>query len=250
MALQRRMGSVVKSNLNRSYSDRYQNCTAPKPALLSSLSPFCPQRIADGQLYTMNQSRSSALSRFRLAVSREFNSLWQVLRPRLLLWTFCAKLLPEQSLSYLRCSCYRLAGCSIDRSVTLIGRMTLIGSGQIASRLHIGHGCVIAHGVVFGLDDQITVGKNVSLGPYVKLYTATHPLGFGSRRMTLKIVTKPIVIEEGVWVGMDSLILPGVTLGQGCVVSAGAVVTTSVPPNTLVSGNPATVQKQLPFGDR
>ena len=61
---------------------------------------------------------------------------------------------------------------------------------------------------------------------------------------------KPIVVEDGVWVGMHSLILPGVTLGRGCVVSAGSVVAQDVPPNTLVAGNPATVQQNLPFGNR
>jgi maltose O-acetyltransferase len=62
--------------------------------------------------------------------------------------------------------------------------------------------------------------------------------------------SKPIVIEDGVWVGMNSLILPGVTLGHGAVISAGSVVTSNVPPDTLVAGNPAAVKDSLPFGNR
>jgi len=109
---------------------------------------------------------------------------------------------------------------------------------------------VIAPGVTLGLDADIFLGRNVSLSPGVVLYTATHPIGFGSQRMLPYTDPKPIVIEDGVWVGMQSLILPGVTVGRGSVVSAGAVVATSVPPDTLVAGNPATVRDSLPFGDR
>ena len=111
-------------------------------------------------------------------------------------------------------------------------------------------GCVIAPGVTFGLDADITIGRNVSLSPGVVLYTATHTIGYGSQRMSPYTSTKAIVIGDGVWVGMNSLILPGVTLGRGCVVSAGSVVAGDVAANTLVSGNPAEVRATLPFGDR
>jgi maltose O-acetyltransferase len=104
--------------------------------------------------------------------------------------------------------------------------------------------------VVLGLDADISLGRNVSLSPGVILYTATHPIGFGSQRMLPYTDSKPIVIEDGVWVGMQSLILPGVTLGHGSIVSAGAVVSESVPPDALVAGNPATVRDSLPFGNR
>jgi maltose O-acetyltransferase len=198
----------------------------------------------------MNQDQTRALPRFRQAIARETQAMSSVFRPRLVFWTLCARLLPNNAFCLLRRTFYRLAGCKIDRAVTLMGSLTLIGAGDIASRLQIGEGTMVAQGVIFGLDGEINIGQNVSISPYVKLYTATHNLGYGSRRMGLGTKSKAITIEDGVWVGIDSLILPGVTLGQGCVISAGAVVTADVPPNTLVSGNPATVQKQLPFGDR
>lgn len=191
-----------------------------------------------------------AIPRLRLALARETRGVSKLFRPRLLLWALCAKLLPEHALCSLRCSFYRLAGCKIERGVTMLGRLTLVGAGDIPCRLHIGAGSIVAQGVIFGLDGEISIGRNVSISPYVKLYTATHNLGYGSKRMGAGVKFRPIIIEDGVWIGIDSLILPGVTLGQGCVISAGAVVTGDVPPNTLVSGNPATVQKQLPFGDR
>ena len=192
----------------------------------------------------------NALHRWQKRLSREGRGLRESLRPRLWFWSACAGVLPDFALPGLRTQCYRLAGCDIGPRVSLLGRQRLLGGGAVAGRLHLGEGSVIAPGVVFGLDGEITVGRNVSISPQVTLYTATHALGFGSQRMNPAMTPKPIVVEDGVWIGMRALILPGVTLGQGCVVSAGAVVTLDVPPNTLVAGNPAIVQQKLPFGNR
>jgi acetyltransferase-like isoleucine patch superfamily enzyme len=58
------------------------------------------------------------------------------------------------------------------------------------------------------------------------------------------------VIEAGSWIGLGALILPGVTIGGGSVVAAGAVVTEAVPAHSYVEGNPARVVRQLPWADR
>lgn len=165
-------------------------------------------------------------------------------------WLACARLLPPFSLESIRAQLYRLGGCDLAPRVALQGPLLLIGKGSIAARLHVGAGTIIAPRVTFGLDGDITLGRNVNIGPAATLYTATHALGFGSRRMQLAPLARPITVEDGVWIGMQSLIMPGVTLGRGCVVSARAVVTESVPPNSLVAGNPATVREILPFGNR
>jgi acetyltransferase-like isoleucine patch superfamily enzyme len=180
----------------------------------------------------------------------EFRSVADVFRPRLWFWSACAALLPDFSLVGLRGFCFRNAGCDIGPRVALLGRIRLVGSGAIAARLHMKEGCVIAPGVTFGLDSDIHLGRNVSLSPGVVLYTGTHVIGFGSMRMLPLVDRRPIAIQDGSWIGMQALLLPGVTVGHGSVVSAGAVLTVSVPPNSLVSGNPATVQAALPFGDR
>lgn len=194
--------------------------------------------------------KQNTLHRWKKRLIREGKGLRESLRPRLWFWSVCAGVMPDFALSGLRTQCYRLAGCDIGPRASLLGCPRLLGGGAIAGRLHLGEGSLIAPGVIFGLDGEITVGRNVSISPQVTLYTATHALGFGSQRMTPAMTPKPIVVEDGVWIGMHSLILPGVTLGAGCVVSAGAVVTLDVPPNTLVAGNPATVQQKLPFGNR
>ncbi len=171
-------------------------------------------------------------------------------RPRLVFWTTCAGLLPDFTLTALRAFFFRRAGCDIAPQVALLGRLRLLGAGSIAERLHLKEGCVIAYGVTFGLDADISLGKNVSVSPGVVLYTATHPIGVGSQRMLPFTQPKPIVIEDGAWIGMHSLILPGVTVGRGAVVSAGSVVNANVAADTLVAGNPASPQRVLPFGDR
>ena len=59
----------------------------------------------------------------------------------------------------------------------------------------------------------------------------------------------PIVIEDDVWIGYGATILKGVTLGKGCVVGAGSIVTKSVPPHTIVVGNPARILRSRREGE-
>ena len=60
-----------------------------------------------------------------------------------------------------------------------------------------------------------------------------------------EINTKEIIIKNNAWIGMRSIILKGVTIGEGAIVAAGSVVTKDVPPYTLVAGNPAVIKKKL-----
>jgi acetyltransferase-like isoleucine patch superfamily enzyme len=180
----------------------------------------------------------------------EVDSLRDVCDLQTAFWTGSARLLPDYTLARVRAHLFRHGGCDLEQGVGLQGRVVLFGPGRAVTRLHVARGTIIGPRVTFGLDADITIGRNVSIGPYATLYTATHAIGYGSRRMQFGVVARPIRIEDGVWVGMGSLILPGVTLGRGSVVSAGSVVTENVPPNCLVAGNPATVRETLPFGDR
>ena len=68
----------------------------------------------------------------------------------------------------------------------------------------------------------------------------------GGGRRAGKDVYKTIHIKEKCWIGGEVLILPGVTIGKGCVVAAGAIVTTDVEENTMVAGVPARIIKRLP----
>ncbi|MBV9354205.1 MAG: hypothetical protein JO023_01635 [Chloroflexi bacterium] len=133
-----------------------------------------------------------------------------------------------------------------------MGNLTLTGSSapDFYRRLTIGAGSVIGDHVTVNLDAPVRLGRNVSLGPHVLIYTATHQIGFGSNRRRSELLARPVEIQDGVWIGLRATILPGVTVGRGSVVAAGALVDEDVPPNTYVIGNPARVMSTLPWGDR
>ncbi|KAG3132975.1 hypothetical protein PI126_g19375 [Phytophthora idaei] len=94
------------------------------------------------------------------------------------------------------------------------------------------------------LRGEITIGNRVMLAPNVQLYTATHPLG-PKTRATGYERTKPITIEDDVWIGGSVVVLPGVTIGRGAVIGAGSVVTKNVPPMCMYAGNPAKFIKKI-----
>ena len=84
----------------------------------------------------------------------------------------------------------------------------------------------------------IRIGSNVLFGPNVQLYTATHPEDALERRKGLEFA-KQISIGNDCWIGGSTIISPGVTIGDRCIVGAGAVVTKDIPADTIVVGNPA-----------
>lgn len=89
--------------------------------------------------------------------------------------------------------------------------------------------------------ERIVIGSNVTVGANTTIIDADfHPLSPEQRRLhPNEAATEPIIIEDDVFIGMQCLILKGVTLGQGCVVGAGSVVTRDVPAGVVVAGNPA-----------
>ena len=90
---------------------------------------------------------------------------------------------------------------------------------------------------------KVKIGSNVMFGPGVHIYTATHPLDKTERR--LLEIAKPITIGDDCWIGGQSVICPGVTIGAGTVIGAGSVVTKDIPENCLAVGNPAKVIRKL-----
>jgi maltose O-acetyltransferase len=92
--------------------------------------------------------------------------------------------------------------------------------------------------------NKVHIGHHVMLGPAVQIYTAAHHLQAESRIHGWEIA-KPILIEDNVWIGGGAILLPGVRIGKNAVVGAGAVVSRSVPANTVVVGNPARVIRKI-----
>ena len=140
-------------------------------------------------------------------------------------------------------SCY--AGCSFSVSENgkcTVGDFTLLNGALIMAeeRIEIGSHCLISWNV--GIADS----DFHPLEPAQRIIDA-HALApfFKDRPPRPKLRTAPVIISDNVWIGMNAVILKGVTIGENSVVAAGAVVTKSVPPNVVVAGNPAVVTKQL-----
>lgn len=89
-------------------------------------------------------------------------------------------------------------------------------------------------------DGSVKIGRNVLIGPHVTIVSANH--GFNNPGMPIKqqeSILKEVVIEDDVWIGASAVILPGVHIGKGSIVGAGAVVTKHCAPGSILFGVPA-----------
>jgi maltose O-acetyltransferase len=90
----------------------------------------------------------------------------------------------------------------------------------------------------------VDLGNHVMIGPAVQMYPAAAVLEAEARSEGWE-VAGPIVIEDDVWIGGGAILLPGVTIGRGAAVGAGAIVSRPVPPKTVVVGDPAEVTREI-----
>ena len=119
----------------------------------------------------------------------------------------------------------------------------------------VGNGCFIGDHVRIdtGHADMITLEDNVSIAGGSRLLC--HQRDFseycvGDDYMKLGYTIKPIVLKKGCLLGMESFVMPGITIGEGAIVGAGSMVTKDVPAWTVAMGRPARVVKALPRRER
>jgi acetyltransferase-like isoleucine patch superfamily enzyme len=117
---------------------------------------------------------------------------------------------------------------------------------EAGAALEIGDDFAMTGGVIC-VAERITIGNHVMVGANCTIMdTDFHPLDPDSRRREpMAAETAPVHIEDDVFIGMHSLVLKGVSLGAGCIIGAGSVVATDVPPYTIAAGNPARVIRTL-----
>jgi O-antigen/teichoic acid export membrane protein/acetyltransferase-like isoleucine patch superfamily enzyme len=114
-------------------------------------------------------------------------------------------------------------------------RIHMTGIRTSGKRVSIDRGSVINHGCLLYTAGGLVIGQNVSISTGVWLITGTHDMNDPD----FAAYYKPIIIDDYAWIGTRATILGGVTIGEGAVVMAGAVVTRDVAPYTVVGGVPA-----------
>lgn len=140
------------------------------------------------------------------------------------------------------------------------GELLTFGHG---GQISIGEYCYVGEHCHIWSARNILIGNRVLIAHNVNIFdNATHPLGADERHRQFKsiisgkhpskldLLEEPVTISDDVWVGCMSIILKGVTIGQGAVIGAGSVVTKDVPPYTVVAGNPAGVIREIPPDER
>jgi acetyltransferase-like isoleucine patch superfamily enzyme len=132
----------------------------------------------------------------------------------------------------------RVLGIDVeDHAAVFLGcYIWFFGPGQLRrSGVRIGAHSRINRNCCLDARGPLVIGQNVSISPEVAILTASHQ----ADDPEFPVETRPVTIEDHVWIGTRATILPGVRLGRGCVVAAGAVVTRDVPPLAVVGGVPA-----------
>lgn len=126
---------------------------------------------------------------------------------------------------------------------------------EMGARVNVEKGASIQPGVVLKdgagvgvnclVGPQAVIGKNVKMAPDCHIYTRNKKFDKELRGFRGYEPINPVIIGDECWLGARVIIVPGVTIGEGCVIAAGAVVSKDMPPYHVVAGNPARAVKNL-----
>lgn len=132
---------------------------------------------------------------------------------------------------------FRAIGVRLDGTASC-SRLKLQGAG---SNLVVGSGSFLGECFI-QLHAPVRIGADVVINDGVTILTGTHDIGSS----VFAQVNRPVTVGDRAWICTGALLLPGVVVGEGAVVAAGAVVSRDVPAYAVVAGNPARVVKQRP----
>jgi maltose O-acetyltransferase len=134
-----------------------------------------------------------------------------------------------------------------ERHRLLCERFAHVGNGAVirppffcdyGTNIRLGDGVFLNFNCVILDVVGVTIGDRTQIGPAVQIYTADHPRDAETRATGLEF-GRPVAIGRDVWIGGGSILLPGVSIGDGAVIGAGSVVTRDVGEGQTVTGNPA-----------
>lgn len=129
---------------------------------------------------------------------------------------------------------------TIEKDVSLDDGVVLLCSGSPKeNKIAIDQGTYLNRYTMLDAHSQISIGRNCMIGPHCYITDANHGRAPEVLVREQQMEPRPVVIEDDVWLGAGVIVLPGVRLGRGCVIGAGAVVTHDVPAGAVFAGVPA-----------
>lgn len=155
-----------------------------------------------------------------------------------------SRTLPQLSFGRTRTAALRALGVRLGSRSLVLGPLRITGKGSLPRLLSIGSDTVVTGPLHIDLGAEVRIGSRIFIGHDVALLTVDHHIGSADCRCGHRKLA-PVKIEDGAWLAARVTILPGVTVGRGAVVAAGAVVTRDVPENALVGGVPAKILRML-----
>jgi serine acetyltransferase len=128
----------------------------------------------------------------------------------------------------------------IEKGTSLDDGVVLLCSGLTKpGKITIREGTYINRQTMLDAHELIEIGRNCMIGPNCYLTDANHGIKAGGPVTRQPMESKPVILEDGVWMGAGVIVLKGVTIGRDAVIGAGAVVTKNVIAGTIVAGVPA-----------
>jgi len=128
-----------------------------------------------------------------------------------------------------------MAGVDCSPSARIVASTRIV-----ATNVSIGEDTFIGHQVLITGNEnaRIVIGRSVDIAPRVVILSGTHEIDMHSYHSAGPGKALEVHVEDGVWIGANSTVVPGVTIGHKAVIGAGSVVVSDIPPMTIAAGNP------------
>ncbi|MBK7708120.1 MAG: acyltransferase [Acidobacteria bacterium] len=136
----------------------------------------------------------------------------------------------------------------LDSNLIGVAHPCIISTHSPNAEIQVGNGCGFS-GTSIGIKESLIVGNNVQVGANSCItdfdWHATDP---ADRDNPDLILSRAVVIEDNVWLGLNCVVLKGVRIGKNSIIGAGSIVTRDIPPDSIAAGNPCRVLKALEHG--